>query len=445
MRLLIIDNQGVALEWAIRCQDVGHAVKHFIPQTEKTKHIGRGFVDVVEDLEKWLLWPELIFLCDNTKYLRHVERARLAGIKCIAPTDDTAAWELDRSKGQEVLRRAGVSVPAYVEFRDYDKAIAYVKKRMDRFVSKPNNDDDKSLSYVAKSPEDMVYMLERWKRAGKLKSSFLLQEFIGGVEMAVGGWFGPHGWNAGWCENFEFKKLATGDLGVATGEQGTVLRFVSNSKLATKVLKPLTSFLQKSNYVGYVDVNCIIDEAGKPWPLEFTMRPGWPTFQIQQQLLWDDPSDPLKKPDPAQWLYDLATGKDSKPFRSERVAIGAVLSVPDYPYSHMTRKEVVGIPVYGLTPLVRESIHFCEMMMGEAPVARGDNIMMERMPVTAGDYVLLAATARESVSEAAMIMYQRLGRLLVPNSPQWRTDIGKRLAKELPILQAHGFATGMRY
>jgi phosphoribosylamine--glycine ligase len=433
---LIIDNQGVALEWAIRCQVAGHAVKHFIPQTEKTKHIGRGFVEIVDDLEKWLLWPELIFLCDNTKYLRHVERARLAGIKCIAPTDDTAAWELDRSRGQEMLRKAGVPVPAYVEFRDYDKAIAYVKKRMARFVSKPNNDDDKSLSYVSKSPEDMVYMLERWKRSAKLKSSFLLQEFIDGVEMAVGGWFGPRGWNAGWCENFEFKKLCVGDLGVTTGEQGTVLRFVSTSKLASKVLQPLTSFLQKSNYVGYVDVNCMIDAAGKPWPLEFTMRPGWPTFQIQQTLL---------RGDPLQWLYDLATGKDSKPFETGKIAIGAVLSVPDYPYSHVTRKEVVGIPVYGLTPLVRESIHFCEMMMGEAPVARGETIATERMPVTAGDYVLLAATCHESVSEAATIMYQRLRRLLVPNSPQWRTDIGRRLARELPILQANGFASEMRY
>lgn len=437
MRLLIIDPQGVALEFAIRCKAQDHQVKHFIPQTEKTKHIGRGFVEIVDDLEKWLFWPDIIFAADNTKYLLHIERARQHGIKCVAPSVDSASWELDRHEGMTIFRRAGIAIPPCVEFDNYDSAINYVKKRMDRFVSKPNNDDDKSMSYAAKSPEDMVYMLERWKKAGKLKSSFLLQEFVAGTEMAVGGWFGPHGWNAGWCENFEFKKLCTGNLGVATGEQGTVLRCVKTSKLAKKVLLPLTSFLLKTRYVGYVDVNCIIDEAGAVHPLEFTMRPGWPTFQIQQAL--------LKSDDPLLWLWDLANGTDSKPFLEDEVAIGAILSLPDYPYSHMTRKEVVGIPIYGLTPALRPMIHFCEMMQGEAPIARGDSIVIEKMPVTAGDYVLLATASAETVREAMQAMYRRLNRLLVPNSPQWRTDIGKRLATELPKIQAMGFATGMQY
>jgi phosphoribosylamine--glycine ligase len=206
MRLLIVDPQGVALDFATRCQEAGHSVKHFITQTEKTKHIGRGIVDVVDDLQKWLFWPTIIFNTDNTKYLREMQRAREARIVVISATEETAAWELQRTIGQQVLRRAGIAVPAYVEFNDYDKAIAYVKKHMVRFVSKPSGDDDKSLSYVAKSPEDMVYMLERWKRAGKLKTSFIIQEFIDGTEMAVGGWFGPNGFARGWCENFEFKK-----------------------------------------------------------------------------------------------------------------------------------------------------------------------------------------------------------------------------------------------
>ena len=439
MRLLIIDTQGVALEFAIRCKAAGHQVHLFIPQNEKTKHIGRGLVTIVDDLDRWLFWPDIIFATDNTKYLLHIERARQFGIKCVAPTPEAAEWELSRQRGMEVFKRAGIPVPPFVEFSDYNRAINYVKQRMDRFVSKPSNDDDKSLSYVAKSPEDMVYMLERWKKASKLKSTFMLQEFIPGIEMAAGGFFGPHGWNAGWCENFEFKKLCVGNLGVATGEQGTVLRFVAKSKLAQKVLLPLTDALRKIKYVGYVDVNCIIDEDGTPNPLEFTMRPGWPTFQIQQALLHEDISDPL------QWLYDLATGKDAKPFRSDTIAIGAILSVPDYPYSHITRKEVVGIPIYGLTPELRRMIHFCEVMMGEAPNAKGDQIVTEKMPVTAGDYVLLATATHNTVREAMTSVYRRLNRLLVPNSPQWRTDIGKRLATELPKLQAMGFATGMQY
>ena len=45
---------------------------------------------------------------------------------------------------------------------------------------------DKSLSYVSKSPEDMVFMLGRWKKRSTLKGKFILQDFIPGIEMAVG-------------------------------------------------------------------------------------------------------------------------------------------------------------------------------------------------------------------------------------------------------------------
>src|SRR6185437_14744840 len=102
---------------------------------------------------------------------------------------------------------------------------------------------------------------------------------------------------------FEFKKLMDGDMGVATGEQGPVLRYVGRSKLARLVLEPLTALLAAKEYVGYIDVNCIIDEDGHPWPLEFTMRPGWPTFNIQQEL---------HEGDPVEWLMDLARGKDAR-------------------------------------------------------------------------------------------------------------------------------------
>ena len=45
--------------------------------------------------------------------------------------------------------------------------------------------------------------------------------------MSAAGWFGPHGWNEGFEEAFEFKKLMNGEIGCATGEQGTVIRCVA--------------------------------------------------------------------------------------------------------------------------------------------------------------------------------------------------------------------------
>ena len=95
------------------------------------------------------------------------------------------------------------------------------------------------------------------------------------------------------------------DHGPNTGESGTVMRVVKTSKLAKIMLEPLTDLLEKVGYCGDIDVNCIIDEKGQAWPLEFTCRLGWPAFQLQTALV---------EGDPVQWLLDLAKGKDSQPF-----------------------------------------------------------------------------------------------------------------------------------
>jgi hypothetical protein len=125
-------------------------------------------------------------------------------------------WELERKHGQDILRQSGIAVLPAKEFSDYDKAVTYCKDRNCRLVSKPSGTDpDKALSYVAQDAADMTFMLQRWKRLGKIKAPFLLQDFMAGTEMAVGGWFGPGGWNEGWLENWEFKKFANDDLGMS--------------------------------------------------------------------------------------------------------------------------------------------------------------------------------------------------------------------------------------
>ena len=438
MRVLIIDPGGHALDVSWRAQARGHTVKHFIRQTPKTEHIGRGLVDVVEDFRAWWNWADLVLNADNSRYLRDIDGLRQDGKAVVSATQESARWELERSHGQQVLSKAGIQTLPAKEFTDYDQAIAYVKKRNMPLVSKPSGTDpDKALSYVSKDPADMVFMLERWKRLGKMKAPFLLQDFMSGVEMAVGGWFGPGGFNEGWCENFEFKKFANDNLGVTTGEQGTVLRYVKSSTLAARVLCPLEEELAKIDYCGYVDVNCIIDDTGHPWPLEFTMRPGWPTLNIQAEVHGDL----------IEWLMDLTQGIDAKTIRMDRVAVGVVMSIPDYPYSHITRKEVVGTPVYGLDERMLKHWHPCEMMQSKEPIPHCVENMIVHMPcmVTAGDYVGVMAATAETVKDAATACYRRLKRLTVPNSPMYRTDIGRRLSKELPLLQANGYATGMLY
>lgn len=439
MKCLVIDPYGYALDFSLRAQANGHQIKHFIKKTPKTDHIGKGLVELVDEWQPWFRWADLIFCADNTKYVRELGYAKQShDVPIIYGGEDGASWELDRGIGQAIFKKHGIPTIPGKEFTDYDAAIAHVKKHDQRFVSKPNGDEgDKSLSYVSKSPSDMVYMLERWKRLGKLKSSFILQEFVPGTEMAVGGWFGPGGFNEGWCENFEFKKLMNGDIGPATGEMGTVLRYVKQSKLAKKVLAPMEQELSKIGYVGYVDVNCIIDEKGNPWPLEWTTRPGYPTLNIQQ---------PLHDGDMVEWLMNLAKGMDSRNLIYDKIAVGIVIAIPDFPYSHLTRKEVVGVPIYGLTQSLLKHFHPCEMQLGEdIPSLEGGVLLRTPMLTTAGDYVAVMTAIAGTVKDAALTAQRRIEKLTVPNSLLHRTDIGRRLAKQLPLIQKNGFAAGMMF
>lgn len=437
MRILCLDAQANAVDWLLRCQAAGHAVKWYVPPKPRLDPIGRGLIERVPEWRPWVQWADLIFLTDNTLWMRDMDmlRRHQSTPPIVGATEEIADWELDRNKGMAMFRQKGIAVPKSVDFHDYDAAIAFVKKQDKAFVSKPSGDADKALSYVAKTPEDLVYMLQRWKKHNK-RRDFILQEKIDGDEMAVGGWFGPAGFAPGWCENFEFKKLCDGDRGPNTGEQGTVLRYVSKSKLATEVLAPFAPALRRSGYVGYIDVNCIIDAAGTPWPLEFTCRPGWPTFNIQQAL---------HEGDPAEWLMDLATGHAPSIFIKDTIAAGVVLSIPDYPFNKLAVDLVTGIPIYGIQPSMRDSIHPCEVALGVAPQKIKGQILEAPIWTTAGTYILVGSGTGATVEEARRHAYQILERLSLPNSPMYRTDIGHRLRWQLPRLQDHGYALGMSY
>jgi phosphoribosylamine--glycine ligase len=443
MKILLIDVCGSFLDFGMRCQNHGHQVKLFIRKTREglTNHIGEGIVPRVSSFEDHMSWADLILVSDNTFYLTILDRYRDKGMKIVGPSEQAAELELDRDLGQRTFEKAGIEIIPSKPFRNYDEALAHVMASPEkRFVSKPTGDGSgeasKAMSYVSKDAADMVYMLQKWKKTNP-RSEFILQEFVPGIEMAVGGWFGPNGFSKYFLENFEHKKLMNGDLGVNTGEQGTALKYVTDSKLADICLRPLELVLHTLDYTGFIDVSVIIDAKGVPRPLEFTCRPGWPLFQIQQIV---------HKGDPVQWMYDMFEGKDTfKP--SKDIAIGVVLSIPDYPYTRLTKKEVSGIPIYGYNEENKffNNLHPCEMMMGKAPCLVDGKVVTTEMYVSAGDYLMVSTGTGKTVKEAKERSYKALKSISVPNSPMYRTDIGDRLEEELPKLHAMGFALEWTY
>ncbi len=442
MNILLLDQTGSFVDFALRCRAAGHYPKVAMgldKATGKPYCGGDGLIEKVryEDWPKHMNWADLVLTSDNTKWLPELDRFRKRGFPVFAPSQESAKLELLRGIGQAAFKAAGLNVIPYEVFNDYAKAEKAVLATEERYVSKPDGDSDKALSYVSKSAADMVFMLRRWKDNPKHRGrKFMLQQFVGGCEMAVGGWIGPKGFAAYVCENFEHKKLMNDDLGVNTGEMGTVIRYTNDSALAEEVLLPMEKELIRLGHRGFVDVSVIVDEDGGPRPLEFTARLGWPLFNIQQVL----------HPDPVEWMADLVDGKDSF-LPLPDIATGIVLTIPDFPYSKLTKKEVTGVPVYGLddeNPR-RNLISPCELMAGQAPAMDAGSVVEKKLMVSCGDYLAVCSGIGETVIESSREAYRTVESLEVPNDLMYRTDIGDRLQKQLPILQESGFAKDWSY
>jgi phosphoribosylamine--glycine ligase len=424
--LLIEDTADGLLDLAMIAKRQGHECRYALRAYDPVRSpVGRGFVERCQDWRQHMRWADLVVVGGNGKWMMELDRWRAQGVPIIGGCAEAAAWELDRLAGMAAFKRAGIPVPPFRQCATLKDAMEYVASRGEGCAVKPCGDvGDKSTSVVGKNPEAILWRLARWQKEGKsFPGGLMVQDRIEGVEFAVGAWIGPDGFAPGWEENWEEKKLFAGSVGPATGEQGTTMRLVRSSKIADKVLKPFEDTLVNLGYIGNVDVNCIVDEDGTPWPLEWTMRLGWPAFMIECILHGD----------PIEWLAGLAQGKPPNTRKMNEVAVGVVMSLPPYPHGHEKTEEVVGVPVWGVTAGIEDKVHFAQAMMDKGQLA------------TAGSYVAICTGIGDTVQQARAAAYRVVDRVEMPITPQFRIDIGQRLSRQLEKLQAHGFARGMSY
>ena len=436
--LLEMEDAGCGLAFALLCIKAGHQVRYFL-RPENNQAIGEGFKGL-ERVKNWVpsasSWADLVVMSGNDEYLPKLDSIRARGVAVFAPSAKSAALEIKREQGMKAFEAAGIEVPPYKTFKSLDEAEAYVRKKPDRYVFKTlGSEEDKSLSYCGQSPADMVARLQRWKRLGlNPKGPVMLQTFIPGIEIGVSRWMGKDGFVGPYNENFEHKKLLSGNCGPNCGEAGTIQKYCKDSKLGDLVLEPLEEALLKLGHLGDVDVNCIVDEKGKPWPLEFTMRWGWPAMNIMLAT---------HRGDPAEWMLDAAEGEDTLEV-DYSIACGIVLAQPDYPYSNAAKADTLDIPITGPSTGNRKYVHPQSVKMAKLPVMKGETIAEKKIWATCGDYVAVVTGCGKTVSQARTRAYKVVGEIQIPDM-MYRDDIGEKLEEELPKLQAHGFATEFKY
>ena len=421
MNVLLLDSDSCGLDIAYSAAEEGHRVRLWQPKERgEAPSDGEGFpgIEKVAGWKESMNWAKsgLIVNLYNSPITRELDRYREFGFPVFGPSAKSAAWEIKRAEGMKALEAKGIKVPPYKTFASLQDAEKYAAKSDRRLVFKTLGDEeDKSLSYCASDPEDMVWRIKSWIAAGmKLKGPCMLQDFIEGIEVGVSRGMGSKGFIGPWNVNFEFKKLMSDDYGPATGEMGTVCKYTPESKLADLTLAPMEDALRSLGHIGDVDLNCIVDDKGEPWCLEWTNRFGWPSTQILFAS---------HKGDPVQWMKDALAGKDSLE-TDDRTAIGVLMAAPPFPYPD-EEHESQGLRISGIED------EWQNIAPWQIRVEGGEYL-------TSGPYVCVATALASDVHDCIPKVYATVDRVKFPNRIV-RSDIGARLEKQLPKLHSLGF------
>ncbi len=423
LKFLFVSIDALISDIAWQVSKEGHEVRYYI-DSEDERGISDGFVPKVDAWEPHVDWADVIVFDDVLGQGTLAERLRREGHAVIGGTAYTDRLEDDRSFGQEELKKHGVSIIPFQDFTDFDAAIAHVEKNPAPYVIKPSGEAQniKRLLFVGQEDDgkDIIHVLQSYKAVySDTVKQFQLQKRVRGVEVAVGAFFNGKRFMMPINVNFEHKLLFPGDIGPATGEMGTCMYWSGPNRIFRATLAKLEKRLAEEGYVGYIDVNCIVNGQGI-YPLEFTARFGYPTISIQ--------ADGLSMP-VAEFLHGMATGSLTE-FKAKRgFQIGLRVVVPPFPYNdpktfEANSKDRVVIfrkPNY-------EGIH-----IEDVKLVKGEWLITGHTGV-----VLIVTGLGISVKQAQAQAYQRVKNILIPNM-YYRKDIGDRWFEDHDKLHSWGY------
>jgi phosphoribosylamine-glycine ligase len=333
----------------------------------------------------------------------------------------------------EFMKKHGIELAPYETFKSMKEAENHVRKTGERYVFKTLGDnEDKALTYVSKHAADMLTWMDTIKEPPK--GEVMLQTFIKGIEFGVSRWMGAKGWVGQWNESFEHKKHMSKNFGCNTGEMGTIAAFTKDSKIGVDSLGKMEKALLELGHLGDTAIGFIIDEKGTPYPTEFTMRPGWPIFNMMLGSI---------EGDPAQWMLDAIEGKDTTSFK-EDIGCCLVLTTGDFPHGNKKREELEGFPIYGITKGNKRYLHPQAVKIDLLPDMDGDKIVERPLWNTSGDYNLVVTGYGKDVKQAATRAYSTVDKLSISNM-QCRDDVGEGMEEQLPKLHKMGYATHFNY
>jgi phosphoribosylamine--glycine ligase len=422
-KFLFISLEGLITDTAWQVQKEGHEVRYYIGN-ELERNIGDGFVPKTENWEKEVDWADIIVFDDVLGQGETAHKLRQAGKAVVGGSPYTDKLEDDRSFGQEELKRNGISIIPFHDFDSFDDAINFVKSNPGRYVIKPSGDAQniKRLLFVGEEDDgqDVLHVLESYKKVytNKIKQ-FQLQKRITGVEVAVGAFFNGKEFIYPINVNFEHKKLFPGHIGPSTGEMGTSMYWSNPNKIFNQTLAKLSAVLAAENYVGYIDLNCIVNGQGI-YPLEFTARFGYPTISIQ--------ADGLITP-MSELLAGLARGESFSLKARKGFQVGVRIVVPPFPFDDEHTFEVNSKDQV----IIFKKPNFDGIHIEDVRLYNGEWLIAGSSGV-----VLIVVGTGQTMRQAQTQAYNRIKNIMMPNM-YYRTDIGDRWFEDCDRLHTWGY------
>jgi phosphoribosylamine--glycine ligase len=332
---------------------------------------------------------------------------RADGFNVIGSSAYGARLENDRAYAQRILADLGLSTAAVFEFAETKEALQLLDRRPGRYVVKSNGPD--ATTFVGRLPDGADVRALLVSDRNLTTSSFILMEFIDGIEMGVGAYFNGAEFLRPACLDWEHKRFFPDDLGELTGEMGTVVTYCGTDNFFDRTLAKMGPLLKQNGYCGYINLNTIVNEKGI-WPLEFTCRFGYPGYAIL---------DPLQRT-PWAYLFRSMLDRSATHFEVESgFCVGIVITTPPYPYSREEVAEPKGFPIMfkgGLSADERANLHY------------GEVGLIEDVLVTSGaSGYTLVVTGRGDTIAAARDAANALADKVVVSNARYRRDIGKKL------------------
>ncbi len=422
-KFLFISKDALISDTAWQISKEGNEVKYFIESVSE-REIGEGFVDKVDNWEKEVEWADVIVFDDVLGQGALAQKLREQGKRVIGGSPYTDKLEDDRSFGQEELKKHGIAILPYAEFTSLDTAIAYVKENPGKYVIKPSGEaqNKKGLLFVGEEDDgaDVIRVLESYN---KTRSDYItivqLQKRITGVEVAVGAFFNGHEFLYPININFEHKKLFNGNLGPSTGEMGTSMFWSMPNRLFNSTLKKIEETLKREQYVGYIDLNCIVNGNGI-YPLEFTARFGYPTIAIQQEGL----NMPI-----GEFFYRMADGEKFEIKTKKGFQVGVRIVVPPFPFYD---EETFESHSKGST-IVFKKPDYNGVHIEDVRLIDGEWVVTGRTGI-----ILIVCGTGQSMREAKKQTYNRIHNILIPHM-YYRTDISDRWYEDSDKLHNWGY------